>query len=665
MPPQVFHGMALQDGAMPFDTQLQGPVIFVDATGQQHGTSVTFHPQLQAPLVTMDGAGLQYGTPVPYSAQLQAPIMCVDAPRQQYITATPFSPQLQAPFMFVEGGGLLHGTTLPSDPYVQVPLVPMDVTGLQPGTTFPLNPVTEPIPVHEPVQFFGAPQLPSIQQLAAEPSSTGLMKPAEVVKLPAQQRQQESKDPMEVAECAPSYETTETPRPQLTTSTMVAEKAMKVQGGQPKATTVLQVPDASSSKDSQVDNPNGLDDTMKKELHRAMEDTEVQLADKSASPKRAPKTASLQVGKADAKLPKKTKDRQPESNNKGKDKRKRRKNDKGEEEGKAKRLKETSPTEKSTKSGDSEKEGPDASEEAEGSMVTGEQSKAKHKDSKKSSSKKAKDMATTLQPRSKLGERMMHSVKVFHKLGEKLEKVKAPKSSPEESAQTSQSELPSSSGGQREQPRIPFPVQPYRIPKVKRPSTVSDQPRSSNAPDQAPVLSDAQQPHHPAAPSQSRPLAPGSDRKVWRPPTHAHHRHPHEVPHYYKNHAHGSVGNYGDGERIVYMKPEYPGMFPLPLICLPPLPPGAPRRFHCREYSVTITAERRAEREAMKREAQRNREEAAKITRGDVNCTVLADRKHLPHEPWPREDNWWETGLDEVWKYDECMEGLRDDLDID
>ncbi|XP_048104668.1 proteoglycan 4-like [Alosa alosa] len=782
IPLQGYQGTTLQDGAVAFNPQLQGPVMFVDAMGQQHVTSVTFHPQLQVPLVAMGGAGPQYGVPVPYAPhvqapvmyvdangqqhgttvpinpqlqapimyvdangqqhgttvpinpqlqapimyvdangqqhgttvpinpQLQAPIMYVDANRQQHGTAVPFDPQLQAPFTLVDGRGLPHGTFMPSDPHTQAPLlvldangqqhgtaVPfdpqlqapfvlvdsgglphgtslqaplmlMDATGLQHGTAVPLNPVPTP---SEPVQLFDNPQLPSIEQLAAGPSSTGLMRPAPVVQLPVQQGQQ-TKAPVEVAVCGPRVVTSDLLKPLATTSRAV-EEVKTAQAGQPKAKIEPQQPGTSGSKESLVVKPKSQDDTKKEQPHGVMEAAEAKPADKNTSTKQALTTAPVEAGKADANLPKKPKSSLHENADRPKEKKRKHKHDKGEKERKEKRRKkETSSTEKTTKSG--EKEGSETDKKAGGLKAPKDESKAKHKDSSnKSKSKKAKEMqpAIILQPRSKLGERIMHSVQVFHKLGDKIEKVRPPKPTPEEAAKTSQSERPSSSGGQRGQPKIPYPVQPYRIPKRPSnmperpgPSNVPDRPGPSNVSDCAPVRSDADQPRHPEH-SQSRPPAPAPEIRAQRPTAPAHPRHPYVVPHFFKNHAHGSVGDYGDGERIMYLKPEHPGMFPLPLVNLVPLPPGAPRCFHCREYSATITAARRAEREAMKRDAKRQRDEAAKITRNGMDCSVLADQMHLPREPWPRKDNWLETELDEVWNLDECMLGPRDDLMLD
>ncbi|KAG5278822.1 hypothetical protein AALO_G00103120 [Alosa alosa] len=634
IPLQGYQGTTLQDGAVAFNPQLQGPVMFVDAMGQQHVTSVTFHPQLQVPLVAMGGAGPQYGVPVPYAPHVQAPVI----------------------------GGLPHGTSL------QAPLMLMDATGLQHGTAVPLNPVPTP---SEPVQLFDNPQLPSIEQLAAGPSSTGLMRPAPVVQLPVQQGQQ-TKAPVEVAVCGPRVVTSDLLKPLATTSRAV-EEVKTAQAGQPKAKIEPQQPGTSGSKESLVVKPKSQDDTKKEQPHGVMEAAEAKPADKNTSTKQALTTAPVEAGKADANLPKKPKSSLHENADRPKEKKRKHKHDKGEKERKEKRRKkETSSTEKTTKSG--EKEGSETDKKAGGLKAPKDESKAKHKDSSnKSKSKKAKEMqpAIILQPRSKLGERIMHSVQVFHKLGDKIEKVRPPKPTPEEAAKTSQSERPSSSGGQRGQPKIPYPVQPYRIPKRPSnmperpgPSNVPDRPGPSNVSDCAPVRSDADQPRHPEH-SQSRPPAPAPEIRAQRPTAPAHPRHPYVVPHFFKNHAHGSVGDYGDGERIMYLKPEHPGMFPLPLVNLVPLPPGAPRCFHCREYSATITAARRAEREAMKRDAKRQRDEAAKITRNGMDCSVLADQMHLPREPWPRKDNWLETELDEVWNLDECMLGPRDDLMLD
>lgn len=646
IPPQGYPGMTFQDGTVPFNPQQQGPMMFVDAMGQQHVTSVAFHPQLQAPLVAMGGTGPQYGVPLPYAPHLQGPIMYVDANCQQ-----PFDPLLQARFMLVDGAGLPHGTSVPFDPYLQAPLVVMDAKGLQHRTTLPFNPRQIP---SGPVQLIDNPQLPGIEELAAGLTSTGLVRPARVVKLPAQLCRQETKAPAKVAGCAPTDVPTVPLKPQATSSTEDAE-VRKAQDGQPKAIYEAQPPGTSSAKDILV-----------------VEDAQAKPADKSASTKQTLKTAPVEVGKADTKPSKKPKKSLPENDDKSKDRKRKRKHDKGENERKEKRSKKVT-----TKTGEGEKDRPDTDKAADSSKAPGDKSKDKHKDSsKKSKSKKAKDAPSLqeLQPRSRLGERMVNCVQVFHKLGDKIDKVKPPVSKPnqEEAAQKTpqkpQSDRPGSSGGQVKgqprmpytgssggptgQPRIPYTGQPYRIPKMQR---------SNNVSDCAPVRSNADQARRPAS-TQSKSSAPPPERKVQKPTAPARRRTYDQVPHYFKNHAYGSVGDYGDGERVLYLRPEYPGMFPLPLINLPPLPPGAPRAFHCREYSTTITFERRAEREAMKREAKRNRDEAAKITRNSVDCSVLAERKHLPHEPWPVDDNWWENGLDDTWKFPECSLDTRDDV---
>ncbi|XP_062392183.1 uncharacterized protein C2orf78-like [Sardina pilchardus] len=654
IPPQGYHGMTLQNRAVAFDPRLQGPVMFVDPRGQQHGTSVTFHPQLQAPLVAMGVGGPQYGVPVSYAPHVQAPFMYIDANGQQHGTAVAFDPQLQAPFMLVDGGNLLHGTSMPSDEYLQSPLMPMDVTGIQHGTAVLFNPVPAPI---DPVELINYPQLPSIEQLAAGPSSSGLMRPAPMVQLPPQQSLQKTRAPSEEAVCAPSNVTTESLSPQATMSTVVAE-AKQAQAEQSKVKIEQQQQPGTSGSEE----PKSQDDTEKQQLPGATVEADENTFDQVL------KTAPVETGKAEANLPKTPKDSLPENaDDRHQDKNRKQKPDKGEKERKEKRHKKaTSPTEKTTKSGDGEEEGPDTNNKKDNSKMPEDKSKAKHKDSsKKPKSNKANETPVSLQPRSELGERIMNSVQVFYKLGDKIEKVKPPKPNQEEAAKKSQSEHPSSSGtSQRGQPKIPYPVQPYRIPKVQIPSNMPERPRSrsSNVADRASVGSHADQSRRPA-PTQRRPSAP--EIRAQMLPAPARQRHRHEVPHFFKNHAYGSVGDYGDGERIVYLRPEYPGMFPLPHANLRALPPGAPRRFHCRETSVPIPDDRRAEIEAMKREAKRLRDEAVMITRSGMDSSVLADRMHLPHEPWPREDVWWETGLDEVWQLDECILGPRDDLNLD
>ena len=60
-----------------------------------------------------------------------------------------------------------------------------------------------------------------------------------------------------------------------------------------------------------------------------------------------------------------------------------------------------------------------------------------------------------------------------------------------------------------------------------------------------------------------------------------------------------------------------------PSTSLVPMVPLVARDFHCSEVSEPIPPSQRAEREAMKREAQRQRMEAAKITNSGRNCSVL------------------------------------------
>ncbi|KAL2077244.1 hypothetical protein ACEWY4_026748 [Coilia grayii] len=61
-----------------------------------------------------------------------------------------------------------------------------------------------------------------------------------------------------------------------------------------------------------------------------------------------------------------------------------------------------------------------------------------------------------------------------------------------------------------------------------------------------------------------------------------------------------------------------------------------PPSYHCSEVSKPISPSQRAEREDMKREAQRQREEAARVTSRGLDCSLLADRVHLPIV-WPLE----------------------------
>ena len=83
------------------------------------------------------------------------------------------------------------------------------------------------------------------------------------------------------------------------------------------------------------------------------------------------------------------------------------------------------------------------------------------------------------------------------------------------------------------------------------------------------------------------------------------------------------------------MRPDCSRSLPHAHTSHPPLP-EALRAFHCREVSKPTTASQRAEREAMKREAQRQREQAARITSYGLDCNVLSDRKHIPIS-WPLE----------------------------
>ncbi|XP_062391550.1 proteoglycan 4-like [Sardina pilchardus] len=773
IPTQGYHGMTLHNGAVALNPQLQGPVRFVDAMGQQHGTSVTFHPQLQVPLVAVGGTGPQYGVPVPNAPHMQAPFMYVSANGQQYVTAVPFGQQLRAPTMLVNRGGVPRSTSLPSAS-LQAPLMPglqhgtavPLMPGLQHGTAVPFNLVPAP---SVPVQLINNLQLPLTEQLAAVPSSTGLMRPAPVVQLPPQpsstglmrpapvvqvppqpsstglmrpapvvqvppqpsstglmrpapvvqvppqpsstglmrpapvvqlppQPRQQTKAPAEVSVCAPSGATTESLKPQATTSKEV-EEVKRTQAGQPKAQIEPQQPGTSGSENNMVVKPKSQDKTKEEQPHGAMMDAEVKPADKNTSTKQALKTpAPVEVGKADANLPKEPKSSLPENADRRKEKKRKHRHEKDKKEKRHK--KESSSTKKTTKS---DEEGSETNKTVGGLKAPEDDSKAKHTDSSnKSTSTKAKEMqpAISLQPKSK--GHIIPSAQVFHKLGEKMEKVKPPKPAPEEVAKTSESERPSSSGWQRGQRKIPYPVKPYRIHKAQKPSNALDRPGPSNMMDRrgpsnamdrpgpsnamdrpgpsnmmdrpgpsnmmdspgpsnamdrpgpsnmlgrAPVRSDADQSRRPEH-SQSRHSAPGPKRRAHRPPAPARSTQPYEVPHYFKNHAHGSVGDYGDGERILYPKPGYPGMLPLPLGNLSPLPPGAPRRFHCREASVPIPDERRAEIEARKRKAKRQRDEAAKITRNGMDSSTLADRMNLPHELWPREANWSESELDEVW----------------
>ncbi|XP_041915710.1 uncharacterized protein LOC121680410 [Alosa sapidissima] len=430
IPPRGYQGITLQDGSVAFDPLPQSPVMFVDPSGQQRGTFVTFHPQLQAPLVAMGGAGPQYSVPVPYGPHIQAPIIYVDANRQQCGTAVPFDLQLQAPFMLVDNGGLPHGNSMPPDPYLQTPLMPMDSTGL-----VPFNPVAAP---SELAQLISMPQLPSIEELAAGLSSTGLMRPAPMAKLPAQESQQESQAHAEVAVCAPSGVTTESLKPEESSSTAVAE-AKQAQAGQPNVKIEPQQPGTSGSKDTLVVKPKSQGDTKIQQLYGAMEDAEAKPADTNAS-QEVLKTAPVEVGKAEAKLPKKPSNSVPENADRRKDKKRKRKHGKGEKERKEKRHKKaTSLIEKTTKSGDGEKEGPDTDRKAGSSKVPEDEAKGQHKDSsKKSTNKKANEMPNGLQPKRNLGQQLKHFAQVFSRLRDELQKLKHLKPTPKEAAKKSQ-----------------------------------------------------------------------------------------------------------------------------------------------------------------------------------------------------------------------------------
>ncbi|KAL2079464.1 hypothetical protein ACEWY4_025208 [Coilia grayii] len=603
IPPQGYHGVTFQGGAVPFDPQLQGPLLFVDAEGQQHGISVASHPQLQAPLVAMDGTGPQYGVSVPYAPQMQAPIMYVDA-------SGPFNPQLQGPIMLMDGPALPHGAPLAFD--LHAPFVPVASTGLQRGTTRPLNPQAAPfVPTglqhvsavpSGPVPFTGNLQRPTIEELAAGPSSANPMRPAPVGNPPAQQCQQEPKaSSSNMLGCV----TTITSRPQMTKTT-VADKPKKSWDEDLRAMIGCPMPSTSGSKESLAVKTKSRNDSKKRRLEGGTQDGVTKPADKRPCTKdQEPKTAPIELGKANTSLPKKAKEGAPERAGESKDKKRKRQHDADDNKRKEKRCKKAaSPTEKST---------------------------------------------TPAQ---------------------------------DEAAHTSQSDCPASTSGTKQQPMIPFTGQRYRIPK-----------KPQKVPGNAPVRCNAEQAGRPA-PSQHKPTHRPPDRRFQeagpqrprpqqgqqqqgrpqqrRPPRSPqpqprpkHYTNVNDMPHYYKDHSRGSVGNYGDGEVVVYLKPEYKGMFPLPLVNLPPLPPGAPRRFHCREYSNTITAERRAEREAMKRKAKLQREEEAKITGTGMDCSVLAERKHLPYAwPQPGQSSWWDTGLGDVEQIKECKHGARDNENI-
>ncbi|KAL2079463.1 hypothetical protein ACEWY4_025207 [Coilia grayii] len=694
--PQGYHGVTFQGGAVPFDPQLQGPLLFVDAEGQQHGISVASHPQLQAPLVAMDGTGPQYGVSVPYAPQMQAPIMYVDANGQQLVPSGPFNPQLQGPIMLMDGPALPHGAPLAFD--LHAPFVPVASTGLQRGTTRPLNPQAAPfVPTglqhvsavpSGPVPFTGNLQRPTIEE---PPSSANPMRPAPVGNPPAQQCQQEPKaSSSSMLGCVPSGGTTITSRPQATKTT-VADKPKKSWDEDLRAMIGCPMPSTSGSKESLAVKTKSRNDSKKRRLEGGTQDGVAKPADKRACTEdQEPKTAPIELGKANTSLPKKAKEGAPERAGESKDKKRKRQHDADENKRKEKRCKKAaSPTEKSTTSGNDENNKPDAAKKVGSSKVPKVKSKPENKDkaiSKKPNSKRPKEVPIqqSIQPRSRLGEQILHSVTVFHKLGDKVEKGRPPVSRPakDEAAHTSQSDCPDSTSGTKQQPMIPFTGQRYRIPK-----------KPQKVPGNAPVRCNAEQAGRPA-PSQQKPTHRPPDRRFQeagpqrprpqqghqqqgrpqqrRPPRSPqpqprpkHYTNVNDMPHYYKDHSRGSVGNYGDGEVVVYLKPEYKGMFPLPLVNLPPLPPGAPRRFHCREYSNTITAERRAEREAMKRKAKLQREEEAKITGTGMDCSVLAERKHLPYAwPQPGQSSWWDTGLGDVEQIKECKHGARDNENI-
>ncbi|XP_063063659.1 uncharacterized protein LOC134456199 [Engraulis encrasicolus] len=231
--PQGFHGeVTLQGRAVPFDRRLQGSMVFVNAVGHQHGTSVASHPLLQVSLATMDGTDLQYSTSPAFTApQMHAPVMRVVANGQQLGASGPFlTPQPQAPVMLIDGRALLHGAP-----------VPVYSTGLQHGNAVALNSQlasfvaintthlqhVAPMPQESsaPMQVACNTQLPKI---AAGLSSANPTRPAPGVKPPSRQCQQDPKASSSYMPGSASYTqscgTTASSRPVATKSTVDKSK---------------------------------------------------------------------------------------------------------------------------------------------------------------------------------------------------------------------------------------------------------------------------------------------------------------------------------------------------------------------------------------------------------------------------------------------------------
>ncbi|XP_063073060.1 serine/arginine repetitive matrix protein 1-like [Engraulis encrasicolus] len=564
-------GVTIQGRAVPFDRQLQGSMVFVDALGHQHGTSVVSHPQLQAPLVTMGSNGLQYSASMAFTApQMRPPVMYGVANGQQLGASGPFlTPQPRAPVMLIDGPALLHGAP-----------VPVYSAGLQHGNAVALNSQVPPFvavnsthlqPVaymlqgsSAPMQVPCNPQLPAIEQLSAGPSSANPTRPAPVVKHPSQQCQQDPKafssSMPGSAWCTQSCGTMASSRP-VATKTAVADKPKKTWDEDLRAMLGCPVPSSTiCSQESLV--------TEKKSKKRRAEGAKQK--DKGPSTNnQAPNTALTKITKDQA--PKKART----------------------EINKYKEAK-TAPTVL-----------PKESKEA----GKNKDNKRKHKSDAGENTRKKKCCKRATSPKEKTTKstsRDEEDKPVFHKLGNKVER-------------------PTHSRPQQSRPQ----------PSRPQPSGLQERRPEQSRPQQSRPQQSGPQP---SRPQPSRPQSGPPESPEYKPRP-KHYRSIDEVPHYYKNHSEGSVGRYGDGETIIYRKPEKgsKGLFPIPLVNLPPLPPGAPRRFHCREYSIPVPTERREQIEAMKRKAQAKREEDAKITGTGMNCNVLAERQHLPYV-WPCED---------------------------
>ncbi|XP_063068768.1 uncharacterized protein C2orf78-like [Engraulis encrasicolus] len=695
-PPQGYHGLVtFQDrAAVPLDHQLQGPPVFVDALGHHHG---------MPPFVAMDGgAGLQYGA-MPYvDPQVQPTIMYVDANGQELGSSGPLNPpQPQAPIMFIDGAPVAVDIPfMPLDstafhPHVAPPFMPIDSMGLQHVTAYPPEPSTSG-------QFTGSLQLPTLEELCAGLSCADPTRPlAPGVRPPVQQFQLESRRSISGPA---SFSRTE--------ATSVAADRLEKAWDEYQQRVILgcSMPSTSGLKEGPA-----VAKTKSRSRSKKQRTDEAKPADRSAiKGDQALDTASTEMGNANAAvLPNKPEEGLTEKGGESKDKKKRRtksKHNLDENKEKSGSPNEKTTKSKSTSSDDNDK--PDVADRkaGKGSKTPKEKSKSEDKDKdndedKTQKNKMAKEVPIPkiAQPKSRLGQHILQSVAVFHKLGDKVERPKAPATKPkqDEDAPTSQSDCRASTSGttkqqqqqQQQQPRIPFtghfkiPTQPKKN-ASPGPGKAKQPERSCSAPEQL-----GTRPSHLLLPDSSF-IEACSQRPQQRYRRHRHrHRHrsrshhdhsqhsrpttppefkprprlypgSNEVPHYYKNHSEGSVGHYGEGETIIYLKPEKgsKGLFPLPHVNLAPMPPGSLRRFHCREYSEPIAAEQRAEREAMKQQAKLKREEEAKITGTGMDCNVLAERKHLPYA-WPCEDNWWETGLGDVEKIEECKYGARDEED--